>query len=203
MNNLQISKKGKTPSFLLFTGIFMLVISFAAFAFLPGASTFGETEFQEFCRFIAPIICLLGAIALLTVSYRASKTYINIFYDHIEGYVLSKKGLNAGNNIYLNFSQFQVTCEQNNKICISTPSEQYFIFFSESDAKEIYSILNSKINQNPNNYTNTSAIHKSSTENTYKTFYCVNCGTGCRIHSGKGHIRINCPNCHQQFDVNS
>lgn len=215
-----MSKKGVTSKFLLVFGIFCII--FCIYSFTSGMTERGflDSDIEAFIKVLAPILTgMAGGICILTaICY--GKTSISVYDDHIEGTGVGKFAL-APHSFYFSKDMNYTVQKSNVKLNISCGGESYAVMLTAADAQEVYNCIygnNSSQNyatqnqQNKTTYTSnanstprSNTAHKSTSTSQTTIAICPHCGTKCRVPSGRGLIRITCPNakCKVPFTFNS
>ncbi|MBR6795931.1 MAG: hypothetical protein IKM53_01110 [Clostridia bacterium] len=216
MSRLFMSKKGVTSKFLLVFGIFCII--FCIYSFTSGMTERGflDSDIDAFIKILAPILTgMAGGICILTaVCY--GKTSISVYDDHIEGTGVGKFAL-APHNFYFSNNTNYTVQKSGGKLNISCGGESYAVMLTAADAQEVYNCIygNSSTQNHQANQTNykssanstsdSNATNKNATTPQTTIAICPHCGTKCRVPSGRGLIRITCPNakCKVPFTFNS
>ena len=194
MNNLIISKKCKFPGIAVF--FILLFVAIGAMTLLTNTGKpFNASDTEEMMYYLStvglPILCLLVSALMLGCIARYSKSYIEVYDDHIEGIGVNhgffgKLGNTASSFNYNNSDGYTATLD-GNSICIDCNGAKIHLNFDAQDAKEVYDVLTGKVARNAGH-------HPTHTLDTI-TITCPKCGVKCNYPMGHGEVILTCPKC--------
>jgi len=205
MSRLLISKKGVSSKLLILFGLFFIVITVLSFAMGSTERHFADSDFDAMVKIAAPILTGISGILCIARSSAQGKTYINVYDDHVEGVGLSKAILTQ-HNFHFNKTMNYTVQISGSQVKVSCGAEAYQIFLTAADAQQVYQCIygNGAVNYATTNATNTNTAHQQNTAHNSTSnpkpntgsvvAVCPHCGTKCRVPSGRGLIRITCPN---------
>lgn len=218
MNRMILSKKGTKPGVLVGMCIILAAVGVLMFIFndSPFAMLADGADFARFMSLAAPALCIVAAIFVGACAGRYGSAYINIYDDHIEGNgLLSKGGMRAQNFSLMN-GQYTIAVEGTTYICVQCNGTNYYLHFTEEDAKQVVACINGTYRGPQQQYQqqqyqqrtgqqqqNQQYRPKQQTQTPNQIISCPYCSAKCRVPSGRGNIVINCPKCGKKFNANT
>lgn len=194
MNNLIVRKNCKAPGAAKF--FILLFVAVGAIALLTNTGKpFLASDTEEAMYYLSsiglPILSLLVAATMLGCVNRYSKSYIEIYDDHIEGTGVNhgffgKLG-NTASSFYYTYSDGYTATLDGTSICIDCNGAKLYLNFEAGDAQEVYNILTGKTARPAGN-------RPTHTLDTI-TVTCPKCGVKCKYPVGHGEVVLTCPKC--------
>lgn len=194
MGHLIISKKCKAPGAAKFF-IFLFVAIGAIAVFTNTGKPFNASDTEEMMYYLStvglPILSLLVAASMLGCTARYSKSYIEIYDDHIEGFGVNHGFFGKLNNTgsafrYTNSDGYTASLD-GSAVCIDCNGAKLYLNFDPQDAQEVYDILTGKTARPAGNR----PAHNLDTI----TVTCPKCGVKCKYPVGHGNVVLTCPKC--------
>lgn len=134
-NQLLISRKGRAPKANVICCILMLGLAGLLFAFTFDGSPGSGDDFLEI---LSPILTTVAGLLIGFTAVRFTNAYINVYADRVEGYGMLTKGDVRGQTFSLKRSEYTVSVEGNNYICIRGNNSTYYMYFSPEEVRQIY-----------------------------------------------------------------
>ena len=194
MNHLILGKKCKAPGAAKF--FILLFVAVGAMALLTNTGKpFAASDTEEMMYYVSavglPILSLFMAATMLGCVARYSKSYIEIYDDHIEGIGVNhgffgKLGNTASSFSYTASDKYTATLD-GSSACIDCNGAKIYLNFEAQDAKEVYDLLTGKAAYG--------AGHQQTHTLDTITITCPKCGVKCKYPVGHGEVVLTCPKC--------
>lgn len=194
MSRMLLSKKGTKPGILVGMCVLFIIIGIMLFATSDGpfAMLGDDADDARLISKAAPALCLVAAVFVGAAVMGYGKAHINIYDDHIEGSGLLSKGGMRTQSFNLRNGQYNVVTEGTTYICVKANGQNYYMHFSEEDARQIMACING-------NYEAPQAQQQVPPQ----IVTCPSCATKCRVPGGRGSIVVSCPKCGNKFSANT
>ena len=134
-NQLLISRKGRAPKANIVCCILMLGLAALLFGFAFDGSPGSD---DDFLAILSPILTTVAGGLIGLTALRFTNAYINVYSDRVEGYGMLNKGDVRGQTFSLKRSEYTVSIEGNNYICIRGNNSTYYMYFSPEEVKQVY-----------------------------------------------------------------
>ncbi len=215
MNRFPISRKGKIPVGLIAAMAVTVLLFFISLMLVSSEKKmYRKSEFEQMLMVMLPILSLGCTAYLAGCAYRASKCFITVYPDYIEGFGMLGITSQRGQNFRLTREQCTVTVENGQALCINTVSAKFYIYLSAPEVQEMYALLSQNQQSTasrPSQAPQTPPVYERpvqqpsrvATPPQTKIQYCPMCGNQHRVPTGIGHIVVTCPACHHRFDSNT